>query len=83
MEEAPTTGFCAGEGRHRTYLKRGKNTIEVDIATTLMNVLRPIWAELRFSATTARENVPPAQKYGLLGPVVVVAYAETLIGGKR
>lgn len=60
------------------YLKEGENTVEVVIATTLINSLRPIWPDLRFSTTTPIKNIPPAQDYGLRR-VFLTPYKETLI----
>lgn len=61
------------------YLKKGENKVEAVIATTLINTLRPVWSQLEFSATTPLKNIPPAQDYGLKGPVVITPYKETLI----
>lgn len=63
------------------FLREGENVLEVTVGTTLINVLRPIWRDLRFSATHPSESVPvhPAQHYGLTGPVVLTPYRETLI----
>ena len=60
------------------YLKDGENKLEVVIATTLINALRPIWPDLRFSTTTPIKNIPPAQDYGLKR-VILTPYKETLI----
>ncbi|VUC23925.1 unnamed protein product [Clonostachys rosea] len=64
------------------YLKDGENEIEVVIATTLVNGIRPIWNDMRFSGTVPEppRRIPPAQEYGLKGPVVIIPYKETLIG---
>ncbi len=61
------------------YLKQGENEIQVVVASTMINGLRPIWSQLRSSATTALKNIPPAQEYGLKGPIIVTPYKETLI----
>ena len=63
------------------FLREGEHVLEVTVGTTLINVLRPIWRDLRFSATHPSESVPvhPAQNYGLAGPVVLTPYRETLI----
>ena len=49
------------------YLKRGANTITVEVATTLLNRLRA--GDVAY-ATAAR------QKYGLIGPVKLTPYGE-------
>lgn len=64
------------------YLRRGENQVEITIATTLINVLRPIWTQLRFSGTTPVKAIPPIQQYGLQGQVTVTPYKETMIRGK-
>ncbi|WP_051551380.1 glycosyl hydrolase [Nocardioides sp. URHA0020] len=52
-------------------LRRGRNTIEVEVATTLINRLRTV--------TPAVYGSVPRQAYGLVGPVRLVPYAETTI----
>ena len=52
-------------------LRRGRNTIEVEIATTLINRLRTV--------TPAVYGPVPRQAYGLVGPVRLVPYAEKTI----
>ncbi|KAH8879860.1 hypothetical protein GQ53DRAFT_853096 [Thozetella sp. PMI_491] len=61
------------------YLQNGDNTVEVAVATTLNNVLRPIYDQLRFSGTTALKKVPPPQDYGLVGLAMVTPYKEVLL----
>lgn len=54
-----------------TSLRSGRNTIEVEVATTLLNRLR-----------TAQANVfgsSPRQKYGLVGPVALQPYGTAQI----
>ncbi|MEV5831299.1 glycosyl hydrolase [Spirillospora sp. NPDC052242] len=50
------------------YLRRGRNTIEVEVATTLNN-------RLRVADPGVYGNARP-QDYGLIGPVRLVPYAE-------
>jgi hypothetical protein len=52
-------------------LRRGRNEIEVEIATTLINRLRTV--------TPAVYGPVPRQAYGLVGPVRLVPYAEKTI----
>ncbi|KAI9150559.1 putative beta-glucuronidase [Paramyrothecium foliicola] len=63
------------------YLKNGENQVNIVIATTMINVLRPIWYDMRFSGTIPEpeDRVPPSQDYGLKGPILVTPYRETLI----
>lgn len=49
-------------------LRRGRNVIEVEVASTLLNRLRTVTPEVYGVATR--------QSYGLLGPVRLVPYAE-------
>ncbi|WP_395106800.1 glycosyl hydrolase [Actinomadura sp. SCN-SB] len=53
------------------YLRRGTNTIEVEVATTLINRLRV--ADAAVYGGASRQN------YGLLGPVRLVPYGEAVI----
>ncbi|GAA3960083.1 glycosyl hydrolase [Actinomadura viridis] len=53
------------------YLRRGANTIEVEVATTLNNRLRV--SDPAVYGNAARQN------YGLIGPVRLVPYGEALI----
>jgi hypothetical protein len=55
------------------YLRRGTNTIEVEVATTLNN-------RLRVSDPTAYGGAA-RQAYGLIGPVRLVPYAQAVIAG--
>jgi hypothetical protein len=52
-------------------LRRGRNQIEVEVATTLINRLRTV--------TPAVYGPVPRQSYGLVGPVRLVPYAEKTI----
>ena len=49
-------------------LRRGRNVIEVEVASTLLNRLRTVTPEVYGVATR--------QAYGLVGPVRLVPYAE-------
>jgi hypothetical protein len=64
------------------YLKTGENEVHIAIATTLINALRPVWYDMRFSATVPEppNRLPPAQVYGLKSPVTITPYKETIIG---
>ncbi|SFN65788.1 hypothetical protein SAMN04489713_102711 [Actinomadura madurae] len=53
------------------YLRRGTNTIEVEVATTLNNRLRVSDPDVYGTASR--------QRYGLIGPVRLVPYAEAVI----
>ena len=53
------------------YLRAGRNTIEVEVATTLSNRLRVTRPEV--FAVAAR------QAYGLIGPVRLVPYREVAL----
>jgi hypothetical protein len=48
------------------YLRRGRNTIQIEVATTLFNRLRVVHPD---AYTGARQN------YGLLGPVRLIPFA--------
>ncbi len=52
-------------------LRRGRNTIEVEVATTLNNRLRV--------ADPAVYGVASRQSYGLTGPVTLIPYGESRI----
>ncbi len=62
------------------YLVQGQNTVEAVVATPLLNVLRPIWEQLRSSGGPPQFEAAPAQDYGLLKPVVITPYIGTVIG---
>jgi hypothetical protein len=53
------------------YLRPGANTIEVEVATTLNNRLRV--------ADPGVYGIASRQKYGLIGPVRLIPYAEAVI----
>ncbi|WP_251534884.1 glycosyl hydrolase [Nocardioides sp. P86] len=53
-------------------LTSGVNTIEVEVATTLINRLRTVTPEVY--------AVAPRQAYGLVGPVRLVPYVDTPLG---
>lgn len=50
------------------HLRKGRNTIEVEVASTLLNRLRTV--------TPAVYGSSPRQAYGLVGPVRLVPYVE-------
>lgn len=50
------------------YLRKGRNTIEVEVTTTLLNRLRTVTPDVY--------GVAPRQAYGLLGPVRLVPYVD-------
>ena len=61
-------------------LRNGTNTVEVCIATTLINVVRPFWNQLESSGSHPRNSqVPDGQDYGLQSPVIVTPYQITLL----
>jgi hypothetical protein len=55
------------------FLRRGHNTIEVELTTTFKNRLVDIGSPWADDAET--------QPYGLLGPVRLVPYAERAVRG--
>ncbi|KAK4539121.1 hypothetical protein LTR36_001465 [Oleoguttula mirabilis] len=61
------------------YLIDGVNGVEIAVTTTLSNVLRPIYTEIRTSGTTWLGPQPDEQAYGLLQPVSVVPYTTVTI----
>ncbi|KAH9845761.1 alpha-L-rhamnosidase [Teratosphaeria destructans] len=60
-------------------LVEGTNEVEVVVSSTLGNVLRPIYKEIRSSGTRWLGPQPRTQGYGLLSPVSVVPYRSTTI----
>ena len=56
------------------YLVAGANKVEAVVSTTLVNVLRPIWGQLRTSGVAPAVGVPGPQDYGLVGTVRIVPY---------
>ncbi|KAF2732260.1 secreted protein [Polyplosphaeria fusca] len=70
------------------YLKEGENAVEAVVATPLGNVLRPIWHLLQSSGEGPASAdagsshgfvAPPQGRYGLVGDVRIVPYAEVEI----
>jgi hypothetical protein len=57
------------------HLDAGRNVIEVEVATTLLNRLRVVTPEVYAGAQL--------QAYGLVGPVRLVPYAEVPMAGRR
>ncbi|CAH0025578.1 unnamed protein product [Clonostachys rhizophaga] len=80
-EQLPPLDPSHGRADIGSYLLKGENEVTIVIATTLINRLRPIWYDMRFSGTvpTPEDRTPPAQDYGLRAPVVITPYKETLI----
>lgn len=66
---AVTMDQISAEGDVGPYLKPGRNTITVRVATTLNNRLANLDEDV------ARRGL--AQPYGLVGPVVLTPYAQT------
>lgn len=64
----------AAEGDIGPYLKAGRNTIAVRVATTLNNRLAEIDDEVA--------NRGLVQPYGLVGPVVVTSYGQAIVWSK-
>jgi len=65
-----------------SFLKEGKNVLQLKVSSTLKNSLRPIWADLRTagggvaSTWSATANLGfGLQHYGLIGEVRIVPYA--------
>jgi hypothetical protein len=62
------------------YLKRGKNTVEAVVSTTLANMLTPIWSDLRVAGGPptglfGSSTTPPGNAdYGILQQVTVTPY---------
>lgn len=64
------------------FLVEGSNTVEVTVATTLLNALRPIWKDLRSSGrgpTKPTTDPNPAQHYGISHDAIIVPYCATTI----
>lgn len=57
------------------HLRRGRNVIEVEVATTLINRLRTVTPDVY--------AVADRQQYGLVGPVRLVPYVEQRIESER
>ena len=64
----PPAGILNSRADLGNLLHPGVNTIEVEVATTLINRLRTV--------TPAIYGVATRQAYGLLGPVRLLPYAE-------
>ena len=64
----PPAGILNSRANLGNLLRPGVNTIEVEVATTLINRLRTV--------TPAIYGVATRQAYGLLGPVRLLPYAE-------
>ncbi|MEU4893285.1 glycosyl hydrolase [Streptomyces sp. NPDC044780] len=54
-------------------LRRGENTLEVEVATTLLNRLRTV--------RPAEFGAAQRQRYGLIGPVRLVPYGRAVVSG--
>ncbi|PYH34346.1 uncharacterized protein BO87DRAFT_308478 [Aspergillus neoniger CBS 115656] len=61
------------------FIRRGRNSVEVVVSTTLGNVLRTYWDELETSgqhASTVVPSPPDEADYGLIAPVKIIPYRE-------
>jgi len=67
-QRVPPAGILNSRADLGNLLRPGVNTIEVEVATTLINRLRTV--------TPAIYGVATRQAYGLLGPVRLLPYAE-------
>ncbi|KAJ5538640.1 secreted protein [Penicillium frequentans] len=75
----PTLDISWARADIGSFLRHGKNTLEVVVSTTLGNVLRTYWDELEISGKLASAVVadPPAEEdYGLIYPVQVIPYRK-------
>lgn len=76
----PTLDTTSAKADITKYLVEGTNKVEVIVATTLSNVLAPIWDQLRVSGVAptgldGSSGQPSGDTdYGLLYPVVVTPY---------
>ena len=61
------------------FLIKGKNVVEVVVATTLGNALRPVYKDIKSSGTLWLGPEPEEQAYGLVGNVSVVPYLNLVI----
>lgn len=61
------------------YLVDGDNKVEIVVGTTLSNVLRTIWTEVKSSGTLWLGPEPVEQEYGLVQNVTVVPYRTTVV----
>jgi hypothetical protein len=66
----PPTGILATSLDVGGLLQAGANTIEVEVATTLLNRLRVV--------TPAIYGIAARQAYGLIGPVVLTPYGQAI-----
>jgi hypothetical protein len=72
-ERVPLAGqLAASMDLGSTLLRPGRNTIQVDVATTLLNRLRVV--------TPTVYGVASRQAYGLIGPVQLVPYGQATAG---
>lgn len=60
------------------FLVQGANEVQAVVSTPLFNVLKPIWTQLRTAGEAPGMSVEdtPLQDYGLVKPVMVVAYVQ-------
>lgn len=77
--QLPPLDFRHAEADIGAYLVDGLNVVDVRVATTLGNVLRGIWFDLRTSGTYNTIDVPVEADMGLLGEVVVTPYVEVRV----
>lgn len=62
------------------FLVNRENKVEVVVATTLGNAVRPLWSQMRSSGTLAVSGpIPAAQAYGLVSDVLVKPYVGVTI----
>ncbi|CAK1355414.1 hypothetical protein CB0940_00861 [Cercospora beticola] len=61
------------------YLVDGTNTLEVVVTTTLGNVLRTVYEQVKSSGTLWLGPVPFEQDYGLVSNVTIVPYLRTVV----
>lgn len=61
------------------FLVDGTNDVEIAVGTTLSNVLRTIWQDVKSSGTLWLGTEPNEQGYGLVQNVTVVPYRSTTI----
>ena len=69
-ERVPPAGPLASSMDLGSLLRPGRNTIQVDVATTLINRLRVV--------TPSIYGVEARQAYGLIGPVQLVPYGQAV-----
>ena len=70
-EQLPPVSQVAPVADVGPYLESGSNTIAVEVATTLNNRLRIARSDIY--------GIASRQEYGLLGPVKLVPYGETMV----